>query len=111
MRARQPSELPPHGGRHRRGIGTDLLNDRGNDALALFDQRHEEVLGQNLRMPFAVGELLRAEDRFLSFFCVFVDVHDLLSPSTPNFQLPTSKAKHSKRLTLVVGGWELGVEI
>ena len=30
----------------------------------------------DLGMPFAIGELLRGEDRFLGFFGVLVDVHD-----------------------------------
>ena len=33
------------------------------------------MLGQDLGMPFAFGELLRGEDRLLCFLGVLVDVH------------------------------------
>jgi hypothetical protein len=61
-------------------------------------------------MPLAVGELLRAEDRFLGFFRVLVDIHDLLSPSIPNFQLPNFQGENvpaSSPWELGIGSWEL----
>ena len=33
------------------------------------------MLGQDLGVAFAIGELLRREDRLLRFLCVFVDIH------------------------------------
>ena len=58
------------------GSAFSLRDDLGHDALALLDERQQQVLGQNLGMPLAVGELLCAEDRFLGFLGVLVDVHD-----------------------------------
>jgi hypothetical protein len=40
------------------------------------------MLRQDFWMPLALGELLRREDRFLSLFCVFVDIH-VLTLATP----------------------------
>ena len=36
------------------------------------------MLGEDLGMAFAIGELLRGEDRFLGLLGVLVQIHDLL---------------------------------
>jgi hypothetical protein len=72
---RQPAELAADRGRDRSRIRADLLNDRGDDPVALLDQGDEQMLGEHLRVSLAVGELLRAEHRFLCLFGVLVDVH------------------------------------
>ena len=68
-----------HRRRDRRRIGVHLADDRRDDAFLLFEEREQQVLRQDLGMSLAIGELLRAEDRFLCFLCVLVDVHDRLT--------------------------------
>ena len=72
-----------HRRRERRRIRVHLPDDLRDDAVALLEQGEEQVLRRHLRVAFAIGELLRAEDRFLGFLRVLVDVHDrrLLSQS------------------------------
>ena len=60
-------------------VGRHLPQHLGHDALALFDERDEQMLGLDLRVARLLGELLRREHRFLGFFGVFVDIHDLSS--------------------------------
>ena len=89
MRARQPSELGAHRRRQRRRIGVHLADDRRHDAVALLEQREQQVLGQDLGMALAIGELLRAEDRFLRFLCVLVDIHDASSLARSSIRVRT----------------------
>ena len=53
-----------------------LPNQAGDDALTLFEQREQQVFRLDFRMPFAIGELLRAEHRFLCLLGVLIDIHD-----------------------------------
>ena len=73
VRARQPVQLGAHRRRQRRRIRVHLADDLRDDAFLLLEQRQQQVLGQDLGVPFAVGELLRGEDRFLRFLGVLVD--------------------------------------
>ena len=75
VRPGKTSKLAAHCLGDGRRIGSDLLDDRRNDSLALLDQRDEEVLGEKLGMALAVGELLRRNHRLLGFLGVLVDVH------------------------------------
>ena len=75
VRARRLAELGAHGRRDRRRIDVHLPHDLRHDAVALLDQRQQQVLRRDLRMSLAIGELLRREDRFLGLLCVLVDVH------------------------------------
>src|SRR6478752_4431544 len=58
-----------------RRVGAHLAEDFGHDSVALFQQRHEQMLWLNQRMARARRELLGRENRFLGFLSVFVDVH------------------------------------
>ena len=71
-------ELGAHRGGEAERIRVHLADDLRDDAFVLLDERQQQVLGQDLGMSFALGELLRGEDRFLCFLGVLVDVHDLL---------------------------------
>jgi hypothetical protein len=75
LSARQFVELRANGGRQRRGIRVHLADDFRNDPLALFDKREQQMLRQNLRVAFAIGQLLRGQDRFLGFLGVLIDIH------------------------------------
>ncbi len=84
VRARLLIELRPHRRRQRRWILVQLPNQAGHDPLTLFEQREQQMFRQNFGMTFAVGELLRAEDRFLCLLRVFVDIHFfMLAGPTP----------------------------
>ena len=63
-------------------VGVHLPDDLRDDAVPLLEEREQQVLGQDLRMAFAIGELLRREDRFLCFFGVLVDVHRRSAPGS-----------------------------
>jgi hypothetical protein len=76
MRARKLLDLRANRRGERGGIRIHLPHDFGNDAVALFEERQQQVLRRDLRMPLAIGQLLGAEDGFLGFLCVLVDVHD-----------------------------------
>src|SRR5262245_29468291 len=58
-----------------RRVCTDLAEEFRDDALALFDERDQKMLGFDLRMARLLGELLRADDRFLGLLRVLVNVH------------------------------------
>ena len=79
VRAWKLVQLGANLGCQRCRISVQLANDAWNDAFLLFEEHEQQVLGHYLGMPFAVRELLRAEDRLLRFLCVLVDVH----PSRP----------------------------
>ena len=83
LRARQLRQLLPDRRGERRRVGVHLARDLRHDAVALLDEREEEVLGHELGMSVAIGELLGAEDRLLGLFRVFVDVHRIFSSSRP----------------------------
>ena len=63
----------------RRRIDVHLSQNLRNDAALLFDERQQQVLRRDLRMSFAVGQLLCGDDRFLCLLGVLVDVHGRLS--------------------------------
>ena len=76
-------QLRPSSARTRRGdrrrIDVHLPQDLGDDPALLLDEREQQVLRRDLRMSLAVGELLRAGDRFLCLLGVFLDVHDVVT--------------------------------
>ncbi len=85
VRARKLPELGADARGKRGRIRIHLAHDLRDNAVPLFKQREEQVLRCDLWMPFAISELLRAEDGFLGFLGVFVDIHndfsDFLSAS------------------------------
>ena len=78
MGARQAIQLRAHRRRQRRRIRVHLADDLRNDAFLLLEQRQQQVLGQDLGVPLAIGQLLRGENRFLGFLGVLVDIHYLM---------------------------------
>ena len=78
MRARQAIELGTNRRRQCHRIRVHLADDLRNDSFFLLEEHQEQVLGQDLGVAFAIGKLLRREDRLLRFLCVFVDIHFLM---------------------------------
>ena len=106
VRPRQPSELAAHGRGDRRRIGADLLDDRRNDALTLFDQRDEQVLRENLGVALPIGQLLRCDNRLLRLLGVLVHVHDGFFAHL-QLPLPHSQSRVPAPLGVGVGSWSL----
>ncbi len=76
MRARLTIELGADRAGQRRRIGIELPHERRHDPVLLFEQCEQQVLGKDLGMALAVGELLRRQNGFLCFLGVLVDIHD-----------------------------------
>ena len=72
----QLGQLGADGRRDRRRVRVQLPQDVRDDAPLLLDEREQQVLGRDFGMSFAVGELLRAGDRFLGLVGVLLNVHD-----------------------------------
>ena len=49
------------------GVGAELLQDGDDDARVLLEQDGEQVLGRELRVAAALGELLRGLEGLLGF--------------------------------------------
>jgi hypothetical protein len=60
---------------HGRGVRAHLAEQVRHDAVALLHERHQQVLGLDLRVVGLPRELDGAGDRFACFFGVLVDVH------------------------------------
>ena len=60
---------------NRRRVDLQLAQQRRDDAVLLFGERDEQMLGLDLWMAVRLGELLRAEDGFRGFFGEFVEIH------------------------------------
>ena len=60
---------------NRRRVDLQLAQQRRDDAVLLFGERDEQMLGLDLRMAVRLGELLRGEDGFRGLFGEFVEVH------------------------------------
>ena len=58
MRTRQALELGAYLRRQRSGVGIHLPDDFRDDALSLIEKREQQVLGEDLGMSLAIGELL-----------------------------------------------------
>ena len=65
------TRLARDGGR----VELQLPQQRRHDAVVLLDQRHQQVLGLDLRMIERLGELLRADDGLLGLFSELVEIH------------------------------------
>ncbi len=78
MRARQPIELGTNRRRQRHRIRVHLPDDLRNDSFFLLEEHQEQVLGKDLGVAFAIGKLLRREDRLLRFLGVLIDIHFLM---------------------------------
>ncbi len=56
-------------------VDVHLAEHGGHDAIPLFHEREEQVLGPQLGVSVAVGELLRCGDRLLGLFGISIEVH------------------------------------
>src|SRR5206468_1699162 len=88
-----------------RGIGAHLSQHFRNDAFTLFGEGDEQVLGLELSVAHLGGELLRRDNRFLSFLGVLVDIHTCLlgihhevTKSTTTSTVSRSSCLREKRL-------------
>ncbi len=91
VRTRQTFQLTAHLAGQRGRVGIHLPDDLRDDPVLLLEEREQQVLGQNLGVTFAIGQLLRREDRLLALLSVFVDIHN-------SFQLPASSFSSSFQL-------------
>ena len=66
-----------------RRVELQLPEQGRNDAVVLFDQRHEQMLGLDLRVIERLGELLRADDGLLGLLRELVEIHDSTHALTP----------------------------
>ena len=60
-------------------IQLQLAQQCRDHAVLLLDERDEQVLGLDLRVVLALGEILCGQDRFLGLLGVFVQVHDVFT--------------------------------
>ena len=76
---------------------------------SLLDQRQQQVLGQDLGVPFAVGQLLRREDRFLAFSVYLLMFMTFSLASAPRLvMLATLQLRRKRAVLLVVTGLAAG---
>ncbi len=62
---------------HRLRLDAHLAQQRRDDAVGLFDERQQQMLGVDLGVVALLGEPLRREDRFLRLLGVLVQIHRL----------------------------------
>ena len=61
---------------HRHRVDGHLAQQVGDDALALFDERDEQMLGLDLGVVHLLGQFDGRGHSLAAFFGVLVDVHD-----------------------------------